>query len=36
MFDKNLYSNNFDYVIINTSPRPSSLLFNALNVNIKL
>ncbi|WP_210378639.1 ParA family protein [Borreliella garinii] len=36
IFDKNLYHYNFDYVIIDTPPSLSSLLFNALNITHKV
>lgn len=36
IFDKNLHYYNFDYVIIDTPPSLSSLLFNALNITHKV
>ncbi|WP_210380099.1 ParA family protein, partial [Borreliella garinii] len=36
IFDNNLHCYNFDYVIIDTPPSLSSLLFNALNITNKV
>ncbi|ACO38513.1 CobQ/CobB/MinD/ParA nucleotide binding domain protein (plasmid) [Borreliella burgdorferi 29805] len=36
IFDKNLHYYNFDYVVIDTPPSLSSLLFNALNITHKV